>query len=304
MDQQQLSVQQFGASAANYLSSAVHARGADLQRLVGTAERLRPAHVLDLARIYHSVPMPRGWKPRAPEPRASHERAHPMREVADMKKTVQILAAVALGAIASAHAQTEFTPPAGKGRALVAVSGSMGARAYEPAARKLASFGYDVFLLDGNSLVGDQGVGLKAAIDKAPQSPNALPGKVGVVGFSLGGGQVLGYAPRWSDQVAVVVVMYPLTSVYKDISAVVARIKVPVLMFAGEQDSMKDCCRIATARAIASAAAAINAPFELVTYPNVGHDFVVEGPHYDAKAAADCWARTEAMLKSHLADTP
>jgi carboxymethylenebutenolidase len=222
-----------------------------------------------------------------------------------MTKPLRILAAIfGFSVIATAQAQTEFTPPGGKGRAIVAVSGSMGAKAYEAAARKLASFGYDVFLLDGNSLVGDQGAGLKAAIDKAPQSPNALPGKVGVVGFSLGGGQVLGYAPRWPDQVAAVVVMYPLTSVYKDISATVGRIKVPVLMFAGEKDTFKNCCLIETARAIASAAAAINAPLELVTYPKVGHDFVVEGSRYDAKAAADAWTRTEAMLKQHLSDTP
>ena len=222
-----------------------------------------------------------------------------------MNKMIHVCAAIlACMLFAGAQAQTEFTPPAGKGRVIVAVSGSMGAKAYEGPARKLASFGYDVFLLDGNNMVGDHGVGLKAAIDKAPQSPNALPGKIGVVGFSLGGGQVLGYAPQWSDQVAVAVVMYPLTSVYKDIPAVVGRIKVPVLMFAGEKDTLKNCCLIETARTIASAAAAINAPFELITYPNVGHDFVVEGSRYDAKAATDAWARTEAMLKQHLSDTP
>lgn len=222
-----------------------------------------------------------------------------------MKTLLRILCVLCgVGVVASAHAQTEFTPPGGKGRAIVAVSGSMGARAYEPAARKLASFGYDVFLLDGNKLVGDQGVGLKAAVDAAPQSPHALPGKIGVVGFSLGGGQSLGYAPRWPDQVAVVVVMYPLTSVYKDINATVGRIKVPVLMFAGEKDTFKDCCLIGTARAIASAAAAINAPLELVTYPRAGHDFIIEGERYDASAAPDAWARTEAMLKKYLSDTP
>jgi dienelactone hydrolase len=222
-----------------------------------------------------------------------------------MRKTMHVLTVIlGLTVISTAQAQTEFTPPAGKGRAIVAVSGAMGARAYEPAARKLASFGYDVFLLDGNSLVGDQGVGLKAAVDKAQQSPNALPGKAGVVGFSLGGGQVLGYAPRWPDQVAVVVVMYPLTRVFKDIPATVGRIKVPVLMFAGEKDTFRDCCLIETARAFASAAAASNAPLELVTYPNVGHDFIIEGRYYDGKAAEDAWSRTAAMLKQYLTDAP
>src|SRR5580692_12983841 len=170
-----------------------------------------------------------------------------------MKSSVQTaLILLGLAVFANAQAQKEFTPPSGKGRVIVAVSGKLGSGAYEPAAKQLASLGYDVFLYDGNRFVGDQGVGLKAAIDKAPQSPNALPGKVGVVGFSLGGGQVLGYAPQWSDQVAVVVVMYPLTSVYKDIPAVVGRIKVPVLMFAGEKDTLKNCCLIETARSIAS----------------------------------------------------
>lgn len=222
-----------------------------------------------------------------------------------MRMTMHVLAAIlGLTVISTAQAQTEFTPPGGKGRAIVAVSGKMGASAYEPAARKLASFGYDVFLVDGNSLIGDQGVGLKSAIDKAQHSGNALSGKVGVVGFSLGGGQVLGYASRWSDQVAVVVAMYPLTRLFKDIPATVGRIKVPVLMFAGENDTFLNCCLIETARAIASAAAASNAPLELVTYPGVGHDFIVEGRYYDGKAATDAWTRTAAMLKQHLTDTP
>jgi dienelactone hydrolase len=131
-----------------------------------------------------------------------------------MKSSVQTaLVLLGLAVFTSANAQTEFTPPAGKGRVIVAVSGALGAGAYEPAAKQLASLGYDVFLYDGNKFVGDQGVGIKAAINKALQSPNALPGKIGVVGFSLGGGQVLGYAPQYADQVAVVVVMYPLTKV-------------------------------------------------------------------------------------------
>lgn len=63
-------------------------------------------------------------------------------------------------AFASAGAQAEFKPPAGKGRAIVAVSGAMGTGTYEPAAKKLAGLGYDVFLYDGNKLVGDHGVGV------------------------------------------------------------------------------------------------------------------------------------------------
>jgi ubiquinone/menaquinone biosynthesis C-methylase UbiE len=48
MDQQKISVRQFGAKAANYLTSAVHATGADLERLKGLASQLRPRCALDL----------------------------------------------------------------------------------------------------------------------------------------------------------------------------------------------------------------------------------------------------------------
>ena len=106
-----------------------------------------------------------------------------------------ILVSLALAMAAASQAQMEFAPPSGKGRAVVAVSGALGAHAYEPAAKKIAAMGYDVFLLNGNDMVGDKGVGLKAAIDKALQSPNALPGKVGAVGFSLEVDRCLGMPP-------------------------------------------------------------------------------------------------------------
>jgi ubiquinone/menaquinone biosynthesis C-methylase UbiE len=48
MDQQQLTAAQFGSSAANYLSSAVHATGADLVRLKAAAQLRPPARALDL----------------------------------------------------------------------------------------------------------------------------------------------------------------------------------------------------------------------------------------------------------------
>jgi SAM-dependent methyltransferase len=48
VDQQQLSARQFGTSAANYLTSPVHAAGADLERLSVVAVQQQPARVLDL----------------------------------------------------------------------------------------------------------------------------------------------------------------------------------------------------------------------------------------------------------------
>jgi ubiquinone/menaquinone biosynthesis C-methylase UbiE len=48
MEQQRISVSQFGAKAANYLTSAVHATGADLERLHAMAAQRRPKRALDL----------------------------------------------------------------------------------------------------------------------------------------------------------------------------------------------------------------------------------------------------------------
>lgn len=48
MDQQGMSAVQFGAKAASYLTSEVHAQGADLERLKAMAARLNPGRVLDL----------------------------------------------------------------------------------------------------------------------------------------------------------------------------------------------------------------------------------------------------------------
>lgn len=48
MEQQKLSEKQFGASAGNYLTSPVHAAGADLEALVAAAAQRKPRRVLDL----------------------------------------------------------------------------------------------------------------------------------------------------------------------------------------------------------------------------------------------------------------
>ena len=48
MDQQQLSARQFGAKAADYLASAVHSTGADLDRLSALAAERGPRRALDL----------------------------------------------------------------------------------------------------------------------------------------------------------------------------------------------------------------------------------------------------------------
>jgi dienelactone hydrolase len=87
-----------------------------------------------------------------------------------------------------ARAQQEFPPPQGKGRIVVVASGMSGPAHYETVAREISQLGYDVVLFDGNAMEGTHGDGVKTAIQQAQQMPHGIPGKVALVGFSLGGG--------------------------------------------------------------------------------------------------------------------
>jgi dienelactone hydrolase len=199
-----------------------------------------------------------------------------------------------------AYSQQEFPPPQGKGRVVVVASGMSGPAHYTTVAQEIAKFGYDVVLFDGNAMKGTYGDGLKAAIQRAQQMPHALPGKVALVGFSLGGGLSLFYGTQWPDLVAGTVVWYPATIFIRNVPGFVSRLKVPVLMFAGEDDTYRGCCLIDTARTLATAASGSGLPFELITYPNTEHDFVKGGYHYNSKSYSDALQRTEAKLKEYL----
>ena len=212
------------------------------------------------------------------------------------------MAATLLALLAShgAIAQEEYPPPSGKGRVVLVASGATGMPNYRDVARRIAALGYDVVLFDANNWAGTQDQGLRDAITQAQRMPHALPGKVGLVGFSLGGGYVLGYGTQWSDQVAVVAAWYPSTTPFKDPPAWAGRVRVPTVMFAGENDTYHNCCLIDKARAIATAAKAAGAPFELTTYANTPHGFNLLGANYKAQAAGDAFARTEAALKRNM----
>ena len=201
--------------------------------------------------------------------------------------------------------EREFAPKSGTGR-IVVISGQTGAAAYTPTAQQIADAGFDVVLIDGNDFwIKDtrRAYGmLKDVITHAQTGSHALPGKVGVVGYSLGGASALTYAARMPELVATVVVAYPLTGFIKDPSEFVAKIKVPVQMFAGTADTYKDCCLIETARQLAQAAKASSPPMlTLHEYDGVGHGFnLPTAPRKDIGAGQDAMERTIAQLKQAL----
>lgn len=211
------------------------------------------------------------------------------------------LAAVVLTAlifVPCTYAQQELVPLQGKGHVVVFVSGIAGPKHDKALSEAIAALGYYVYICDGREIAKMPGGNLRSAIQAAQQSPHALPGKVALVGISLGGGFSLALGSEWSDAVAVDIVWYPATGFAARLPGFARRISVPVLMFAGESDHFENCCLIETARAIETSAKAHNAPFELVTYPGAEHDFIKGGKNYNPAAYEDALARTTTKLKT------
>ena len=206
--------------------------------------------------------------------------------------------------------QTEYEPPDGKGRVVVVVSGQTGPGNYAYVAKDLAEQGYYAVLVNGNDfwIAGGGGSSdgealLKGVITRAQQSPHALPGKVAVVGFSLGGASSLTYATRLPELVSAVVVYYPATYYITDAPEFVSKIKVPTLMFAGGRDTYKNCCVIETARKLADAAKTSEgkAMLEVVEYPSASHGFTIKSSReWRADDAADAFRRALDHLRQYF----
>jgi dienelactone hydrolase len=228
-----------------------------------------------------------------------------------MRMTVRVIALAAVFCLSLAFANgsgattpSEYEPPNGKGRAVVVVSGQSGPGNYRDMAKDLAAQGYYVVLVDGNDYWGKGVKGreaMKEVLAGARQSPHALPGRVAVIGLSLGGASTLSFAARMPELVSAVVLYYPMTSYIKDARDFVSGIKVPTLMFAGGRDVYKNCCAIDAARQMADAArAGGKALLEVVEYPEAGHGFTIRGSkEWRAEDTADAFSRTLDHLRRY-----
>jgi len=217
--------------------------------------------------------------------------------------TVIIAAIACLAAAPVAQAQQEFPPPQGKGRVIVMGSGMPGPEHYTMIARAVAELGYDVVLFDGNTWEGTHGDGVKAAIEQALQMPHALPGKVVLVGFSLGGGMELYYGAQWSDQVLGGVLWYPANQFIQDVPGWANRLSIPLLVFAGGKDHYRNgCCTAAKDATLKDAAAGAGKKFDLFIYDDADHDFVRDGAHYNKVDDADAFKKMADRIKVYFGE--
>ncbi len=194
--------------------------------------------------------------------------------------------------------------PSGKGYVVIVISGEEGTIPYVDYAASIAKLGYYTVILDGKDiLAGEQGNGrLQRAIAKAQSSPDALPGKVAVIGFSMGGGGALSYAERQPDTISTVVAYYPATNFIArltDMQTYVGKFQVPALVLAGGKDTSRDCCLLTTLKDMEATAKKLGKPMELVVYPEAGHNFI-RGLDYRADDANDAWRRTTNELHRYL----
>ena len=207
-------------------------------------------------------------------------------------------------------AQTAYLPDERPAPVVMVISGQSGPTSYRKFASDLAGLGYYTVLLAGKDILNPERTGetnLKKAIERAHSDPKALPGKVAVVGFSLGGGAALYNAAPLSDQVSIVVAYYPYTRTWSNnMDWFVKRFKVPVLVMPGALDHYQDCCVIESMRAMEAAARRFDLPFEMVVYPDANHGFNLETGARGEPAGAyrpdderDAWRRTVEKLKQY-----
>jgi len=208
---------------------------------------------------------------------------------------------VLLSFVPAARSQQEFPPPQGNGRVVLVSSGVSGVEHYREITADIAKLGYDAVLVDGSKEEGTRGAAVKADMAKALGMPHAMPGKLALVGFSAGGGEVMYYGSQWPDQVAVIIAWFPANSFIKDVPGFGNRIAVPLIVFAGGEDHYrKECCTAEKGQALADSARAAGHMFDFTVYPDADHDFSKGGIHYNAKASADAFEKTAAALMKYF----
>jgi dienelactone hydrolase len=196
-----------------------------------------------------------------------------------------------------------FEPSSGQGPFVLMISGRSGPVLYGKFAQRLADSGYHVLLYDGNDFPIDQPDACRAKIRKIIKDNTRLsrdfPGKVAVIGYSLGGAVALTCAASMPEEIAGIIAYYPATWLVSDYDAFVDRFRVPITVLQGEADHYFDCCTIERITGINLAAKKKDRDFDLIVYPHAGHGFNL-GPMKNKELDLDSWRKTTDALKRYL----
>ena len=183
----------------------------------------------------------------------------------------------------------------------------------EDVARRLAAEGYNAFAPDALTPVGgypgdeEKGMALFAALDPKKRNEDMIAGatwlhtqtfcngKLGAVGFCVGGGIVNLLATRMPELNAAVHFYGPQPS-----AEATAQIKAPLLIHYAGLDQYIDKGWPAWEEALK----ANHVRYEMHMYPNVNHGFHNDTtPRYDEAAAKLAWSRTLDFFAKNLAST-
>lgn len=216
------------------------------------------------------------------------------------------IAIVVIAGLSPVRAADWQAPETGSGPAVILLSGASGTQAYRWYAMDVAKLGYTAILVDGSEVCASSSSGcwksdkesaenLRKMIANAQSDKRVTPGKISVIGFSLGGGGALVHAASSADLVAGVVAYYPSISKIPDLRATASKVAVPTLVIAGERDSFK-CCRVESMREFELGSRESKNPVELVVYPEADHGFNLDGSRFRAEDTSDAWERTKAFL--------
>jgi carboxymethylenebutenolidase len=137
---------------------------------------------------------------------------------------------------------------------------------------------------------------LRGAIDFLRARPECSSKKVGTVGFCLGGQLSLFAACVHPDAVGACVNYY---GVHPNVKPDLAKLAAPVLGFFAEKDAYVNGPAV---KELSDRLTKAGKKHEFKTYPGVNHAFFndTRPDVYDAKAAADSWAKTVAFFRANL----
>ena len=171
---------------------------------------------------------------------------------------------------------------------VVVVSENGGLNPYiEDVARRLGTENFMVFAPDG--VTPDNLIAAARWLQALPEST----GKLGVIGFSSGGGMASTLAVQLGADVSAAVSFYGAAPATDD----VAKIKAAVLVHHAELDQ----AQAAGWPTYDAALTAANAPHEGYMYPNANRGFHNNTtPQYDEAAAKLAWSRTVSWLNKYL----